>query len=70
MNGSHGPWKPGKGKSIEEAASNAWENAKKGSPEAGFAAAKAPGGTYKLEIFVETENPIRGYIVVLNPTGP
>jgi len=70
MNGSQGPWKPGKGKSIEEAAANAWANAKKGTPEAGLTAGKAPAGTYKLEIYVETENPIRGYIVTISPTGP
>jgi hypothetical protein len=70
MTGSQGPWKPGRGKSIEEAAQNAWANAKKGTPEPGLTAGKAPAGTYKLDIFVETENPIRGYIVVISPTGP
>jgi hypothetical protein len=70
MNQAKGPWKPGKGKTLEEAAENAWANAKKGTAEAGFAAAKAPAGTYKLEIWVETENPIRGYVVGLIPTGP
>jgi hypothetical protein len=69
MNGQ-GPWKPGKGKSIEEAAENAWANAKDGTAEAGFRAGKAPAGTYKLDIYAEAENPIHGYIVVISPTGP
>lgn len=70
MNGSHGPWKPGRGNTIEEAAEQAWEHAKHGTPEAGLTAGKAPAGTYKLDIYAETENPIHGYIVVINPTGP
>jgi hypothetical protein len=69
-NQSRGPWKPGKGKTLEAAAKQAWENAQKGTAAPGFAAEKAPPGIYKLEIWVETENPIRGYIVGLNPIGP
>ncbi len=65
-----GPWQPGRGKTIEAATEQAWEHAKNGHPAAGFAAAKAPAGTYRVEIYVETENPIRGYVVVLDPTGP
>ncbi len=67
---AQGPWKPGRGKTIELAAANAWANAKKGAPAPGLAAEKAPAGTYKLEIYAETENPIHGYIVTLSPTGP
>jgi hypothetical protein len=50
----------GKGGSVEVAAERAWENAKEsgGGP-----------GTYELRIFVEAENPIRGYIVIIDPTG-
>jgi hypothetical protein len=70
MTGAQGPWKPGRGDTIEEAAEQAWENAKKGAPAPGLAAKSAPAGTYKVEIFVETENPIRSYIVTLDPTGP
>jgi len=69
-NQTQGPWKPGRGDSIEQAAEEAWKNAQGGHPRHGFAAEKAPPGTYKLEIWVETENPIRGYIVGLIPTGP
>jgi hypothetical protein len=65
-----GPWKPGKSKKFEEAVEQAWEHAKEGKAEQGYAATKAPPGTYKLEIWVETENPIRSYIVGLEPTGP
>lgn len=65
-----GPWKPGRGDTLEKAAERAWENAKKGAAEQGYAATKAPPGTYKLEIWVETENPIHSYIVGLIPTGP
>jgi hypothetical protein len=70
MNGSQGPWKPGKGDTIEKAAQQAWAHAKDGIAEAGLTAGKAPAGTYKLEIYAETENPIHGYVVVLSPTGP
>ena len=40
-----------------------------GSPGPGLTAGKAPAGTYTVEIYVETENPIRGYIVTISPTG-
>ena len=53
-------WEPGKGGSVEVAAERAWENAK----EEG-----AGPGTYELRILVEAENPIRTYIVIINPTG-
>jgi hypothetical protein len=69
-NQGRGPWKPGRGKTLEAAAEQAWENAKKGAAEQGFTAASAPPGTYKLEIWVETKNPIHSYIVGLIPTGP
>ena len=67
---ARGPWQPGKGKTIEEATKQAWENAKKGQARPGFAAEKAPSGTYKLEVWIETTNPIRTYVVGLIPTGP
>jgi hypothetical protein len=69
-NQAQGPWKPGRGPSLEEAAKAAWENAKKGDARHGFAAEPAPGGTYKLEIWVEASNPIHSYIVGLIPTSP
>jgi hypothetical protein len=67
---SHGPWAPGRGKTVEEAAEHAWENAKSGKPAPGLAAEHAQAGTYKLEIWIETTNPIHSYIVTINPTGP
>jgi hypothetical protein len=70
MPNGQGPWEPGKGDTIEKAAEQAWKNAQKGTPAPGFAAKAAPAGTYKLEIYAETENPIRGYIVTISPTGP
>jgi hypothetical protein len=53
-------WEPGKGGSVEVAAERAWENAKMAGAEAGI---------YELSIFIETENPIRTYIAVINPSG-
>jgi hypothetical protein len=53
-------WKPGRGGSVEVAAERAWENAK----ECG-----AEPGTYELKIFVEVENPIRTYVVIVEPVG-
>jgi hypothetical protein len=50
----------GKGGSVEVAAERAWENAK---------AAGGEPGTYEVRLFVETENPIRTYIVVIDSTG-
>jgi hypothetical protein len=67
---ARGPWQPGRGKSIDEAAQHAWENAKNGRAAPGYVAEKAPAGTYKLEIWVEANNPIHTYIVALIPTGP
>jgi hypothetical protein len=69
-NHSQSPWAPGKGETIELATEDAWENAKNGKPAPGLAAEHAPPGIYKLEIWVETENPIHAYIVTINPTGP
>lgn len=69
-NRAQGPWQPGRGKTVEEAAENAWANAKKGQAAPGLAAEKAPSGTYKAEIWIETSNPIHSYIVTLTPTGP
>jgi hypothetical protein len=57
---TRGLWKPGRGSSIEEAAERAWEGAKKFEAEA---------GTYKLDIFIEVENPIRAYVVTIEPVG-
>jgi len=64
--GQGGPWK-GKGeskgpdKSLEKALAAAWEDAKsKG----------APAGTYVVDsIKIDTENPIRGYIVTITDGG-
>ena len=50
----------GKGGNLGAAFENAWNSAK----ESG-----ASAGTYKVEIKIETENPIRGYIVVITPDG-
>jgi hypothetical protein len=69
-NQAPGPWQPGKGKTLEQATEQAWENAKKGHAARGFVAAEAPGGTYKLEIWIEATNPIHSYIVGLVPIGP
>ena len=65
-----GPWESGRGKTVEAAAEDAWENAKKGKAAPGLAAKQAPSGTYKVEIWIETTNPIHSYIVKLSPTGP
>ena len=58
---TRGLWEPGRGDSVEEAAERAWENAKRFEAKADT--------TYKLEIFVEVENPIRAYVVTLDPVG-
>jgi hypothetical protein len=50
----------GKGGNLGAAFEHAWEAAK----EQG-----APAGVYKVEIKLEVENPIRGYIVHLTPDG-
>lgn len=50
----------GTGGNLGSAFENAWNAAK----EQG-----APPGTYKVEISIEAENPIRGYIVVISPDG-
>ena len=51
----------GYGKHLETALENAWEKAK---------GSGAKPGTYVVQtIAIETENPIRGYIVVIGPGG-
>jgi hypothetical protein len=50
----------GKGEKLKDALDNAWNKAK---------ADGAPAGTYNVELKIETENPIRGYIVVITPDG-
>ena len=50
----------GTGGNLGAAFENAWNTAK----EEG-----APPGVYKVEISIEAENPIRGYIVVISPGG-
>jgi hypothetical protein len=51
----------GKGEKLHAALEDAWERAKKD---------QAPPGTYVVtNIVIETENPIRGYIVVIAPGG-
>jgi hypothetical protein len=52
-------WK-GKGGSVEVAAERAWENAKEGG---------AAPGTYEIRIFIEAENPIRTYVVIIDGSG-
>lgn len=46
----------GEGANLEAAFNQAWHNAKH---------AGAPAGTYQVSIAIETENPIRGYIVTI-----
>jgi hypothetical protein len=48
----------GKGGSVEVAAERAWENAK----ESG-----ADPGLYEIRVFIEAENPIRTYVVIIDP---
>ena len=48
----------GKGGNLGAALEHAWNAAKENG---------APPGVYKVEISIETENPIRGYIVVISP---
>ena len=50
----------GRGGNLGAAFENAWKSAK----ESG-----APPGRYTVEIAIEAENPIRGYIVVISPDG-
>lgn len=51
----------GKGEHLHDALEDAWQRAKKD---------QAPPGTYVVQgIAIETENPIRGYIVVIGPGG-
>lgn len=56
-----GRFKPGTGDTVEDAAAHAWENAR---------ASGAAPGTYDVKIAIETENPIRTYIVTIEQTGP
>jgi hypothetical protein len=58
MNDSDDQKYKGKGGNLGAAFEHAWEKAK----EAG-----APAGRYKVELEIETENPIRGYIVIITP---
>lgn len=60
MNDFDEPHYKGKGGNLGAAFENAWNTAKENG---------APPGTYKVEICIETENPIRGYIVVITPDG-
>ena len=54
-------FKPGTGETIEKAAEHAWENAR---------AAGAKPGTYLIKkIEIEAVNPIRTYIVTIDPVG-
>ena len=48
----------GKGDKLKDALDQAWDKAK---------ADGAPPGKYKVDLAIETENPIRGYIVVITP---
>ncbi len=50
----------GKGGNLGAAFEHAWDRAKEDG---------APPGRYRVEIFVETENPIRGYAVIITPDG-
>jgi hypothetical protein len=50
----------GRGGNLGAAFENAWNSAK----ESG-----AAPGEYTVEIRIETENPIRGYIVIITPNG-
>lgn len=50
----------GRGGNLGAAFENAWNAAK----ESG-----APPGVYRVEIEIETENPIRGYIVIITPSS-
>jgi hypothetical protein len=53
------PWK-GQGQHFDDACTAAWNNAK----------GKTQARTFKVEsIEIECENPIRTYIVTINPTG-
>lgn len=50
----------GTGGNLGAAFENAWNTAKENG---------APPGVYTVEISIEAENPIRGYIVVISPSG-
>jgi hypothetical protein len=50
----------GRGGNLGAAFENAWNTAKENG---------APPGVYKVEIAIEAENPIRGYIVIISPDG-
>jgi hypothetical protein len=54
-------FKPGKGDTVEEAAAHAWENAR--------ASGAKPGKYLVSKIEIEAENPIRTYIVTIEPGG-
>jgi hypothetical protein len=50
----------GKGGNLGAAFEHAWNKAKEDG---------APPGRYKVELKIEAENPIRGYIVIITPDG-
>lgn len=50
----------GKGGNLGSAFEHAWDKAKEDG---------APPGRYKVELMIEAENPIRGYIVIITPDG-
>ena len=50
----------GRGGNLGAAFENAWNSAKENG---------APPGRYTVEIAIETENPIRSYVVIIAPSG-
>jgi len=46
---------------LKDAVQEAWDEA---------SAAGAGAGTFKLEIYIEADNPIRSYIVTITPGSP
>jgi hypothetical protein len=50
----------GTGSNLGAAFENAWNSAKENG---------AAPGVYTVQIAIEAENPIRGYIVIITPTG-
>lgn len=50
----------GKGGNLGSAFEHAWDKAKEDG---------ASPGRYKVELMIEAENPIRGYIVIITPDG-
>ena len=67
---AYGPWKPGTGPTVECAAEDAWNNAKKGlGPRGKVKAAKKGRATYTIHISIVASNPIHSYLVTIDP-GP